>query len=864
MSNVCVEEVTRATSALCSLGERTQAYKLHQLQLQSDDVVDAPLPTATTAGGAAEQQEQTVTFTDNELGAQFTAPMTQNKVALVDGTTDVALGDFLSRPTLITDFTWPTSAVEGNLSAVLPWSSFLGSTAIRKKIDNYAFLRGNLHVKVLMNGTPFQYGALRVAYEPLTGFNTPKVTPSTNNQDTLTPYSQMPGFFVYPQANAGGEMVLPFVLHKNWLNITSSSETDAMGTLRFVVYSPLRLAIAGASSAVTVRVYAWMSNVELMGPTSKLALQAKDEYGQGVISRPASAMAAVASTLSQIPVIGPFARATGIGLGAVSAIASLFGYTNVPVIEDVRAVIPMNGPMLASSEIGTAVQKLSLDPKQELSIDPAPHGAGNVDELTIAYLKQKESFLTSVEWTTANTINDQLYAQRVTPQLFRATDIIGLGSTSVGTQQFHIPLSYIGNLFRNWRGDLIVRIKVVCTKYHKGRLQIQYDPVNNITSTAPPENTVYTQILDIGEKDDVEVRIPYHQDWPWLSTNHAVETNWTSSGNVAPRRGIDNGSLTIRVNTALTAPSTAPVRLLIFVRGAENFEFANPLDKIGTYAATPQFLSLQAADETDIVSSPLSMGPPTQVDDQRYGLNFGESVLSLRQLLHRYSVVSAVSPPVNAANMSVIQKIYKRMPPPGGVSPGFVTLAAKKVTAGTINVNYAPMHPMAYVTGMYAGYRGSTNYVVTFNNDLYTDDVRITRYMDTGGLALADTYASVSESNFGDISDRAYQLSRNFAGQGTAGMAINSTRTNNSISFNLPDYNNYNFSLVVPSFYAFGSGQDGTAQQGAKMAVTLFNTDSTTGRKINILTMAGSGPDFTCLFFVACPTLFVPLTPYTP
>lgn len=864
MSNVCVEEVTRATSALCSLGERTQAYTLHQFQLQSEDVIDTNLPTSTSVGGATEDHEQNVTFTDNELGAQFSAPVTQNKVALVDGTTDVALGDFLSRPTLITEFTWPTSAVEGQLSAVFPWANFMTSPAIRKKIDNYAFARGNLHVKVLMNGTPFQYGALRVAYEPMQGFNSNKVTASTNNQDTLTPYSQMPGFYIYPQANAGGEMVLPFVLHKNWLNITSLNEVQNMGVLRFVVYSPLRLAIAGASSAVSIRVYAWMTNAELMGPTSGLSLQARDEYGQGVVSRPASAIAAVASALSQIPVIGPFARATGIGMGAVASIATLFGYTNVPVVADVHAVIPMNGPMLASSEIGTAVQKLSLDPKQELSIDPAPHGAGNVDELTISYLKQKESFLTSTEWSTTNVVGDQLYAQRITPQLFRSTDIIGIGAATVGTQQFHIPLSYVGNLFRNWRGDIIVRVKIVCTKYHKGRLQIQYDPIKDITAAAPAENTVYTQILDVGEKDDVEIRIPYHQDWPWLSTNHSIATNWVSTASLLPRRGIDNGSLTIRVNTALTAPSTAPVRILIFVRGAENFEFANPLDKIGSYGAPPQFLALQASDETDIISSPLSMGPPTKVDDQRYGLNFGESVLSLRQLLHRYSVVSVVSPAIVGADLTEVQKIYKRMPACAGADASFPTIGDKKMVAGTTGVNYAPLHPMTYVTGMYAGYRGSTNYVISFNNIQPTDDVRVSRYMDTGNVVGSSVYAYVSESNYGSISDRAYRLSNNFVGQGTSGMAITSTRTNNSISFNLPDYNNYNFSLVKPGSYANGDANDGTAQQGAKLSVTLLSTDANTGKKFNILTAAGSGPDFTCLFFVACPTLFVPTTQYAP
>jgi hypothetical protein len=300
-----------------------------------------------------------------------------------------------------------------------------------------------------------------------------------------------------------------------------------------------------------------------MGATSKLVLQA-DEYGQGPVSRPASALASVAQSISHVPIIGRFARATEIGASAVSKIATLFGYTNVPVISDVCGYQPMNAPMMASAHIGTQVQKLALDPKQEISIDPSPHGIGSADELSLSYLKTRESFFGVANWSTSDTTGTQLFNLRVNPFLPGIIDITNSSAATVGKQVYHVPLSYIGSMFKHWRGDIIVRMKVVCTKFHKGRLKISYDPRANITTTDPEENAVYTEILDIGERDDVEFRIPYHQDLPWMKIDQTLSDNFTAGNSLAPRLGIDNGLFTIRVLTALTAPVSGSISLNFF------------------------------------------------------------------------------------------------------------------------------------------------------------------------------------------------------------------------------------------------------------------------------------------------------------
>ena len=135
-----------------------------------------------------------------------------------------------------------------------------------------------------------------------------------------------------------------------------------------------------------------MEDVELSGTTCALALQS-DEYGQGPVSRPAHAIANAAESLSTVPVIGPYALATSYGMRALGKIASIFGFTNTPVVDNYSPMAPMTAPALASSEVGFPIEKLALDPKTELSIDPRIAGCDPEDPLVISKFVQRESYL---------------------------------------------------------------------------------------------------------------------------------------------------------------------------------------------------------------------------------------------------------------------------------------------------------------------------------------------------------------------------------------------------------------------------------------------------------------------------------------
>lgn len=837
-----------------------ESINFSKFQLQSED---CDIAINETAVGAAVEESETVRFIDNAAGAVVEMPHTDNPVARVDDTEDITLGRFFARPTLINTTTWSTANVSGILGSFFPWYEFLNSPAIKRKLDNFAYLRGTLHVKVLVNGTPFQYGALRYAYRPFGGVGKVRSN-AVSDLPLLIPYSQHPGAFVSPQANAGMEIALPFFYNKNWLDITSAADVQAMGNFWLVIYAPLRLAVAGGSTAVTLRTYAWMTDVQLMGSTSKLSLQS-DEYGVGPVSRPASALAAVASALSNIPYIGKFARATEIGASAVSRMASLFGYTNVPVISDVHALVPMNAPAIASTQIGQPIQKLTLDPKQELSIDPSFHGLGSTDELALSYLKKKESYFGATSWATSDAAGTQLFNLRVNPNLDSAIDLDNAVPTTVGYRSYQVPLSYFGKLFRYWRGDIKIRMKVVCTKFHKGRLKISYDPVGDISIADPAENVVYTQIVDIGEQDDITFHIPYHQPEGWKEIDHSSGDNWTVGNALAPRAQFDNGTISIRVLNTLTAPAATTVNILFFVSGGDNFEYATPVTTMATSAGYPTLFDLQSEDVTDVVSTDVVIGTKAQELPERYGVNMGECVASLRTLLHRMSMYQIrTGPAVATTTQQYLRTSLKRLPAPPGFLAGTGFTVNRVLAAGTAEFVATYMTPLTWVTTAYCGYRGSTNWCITPAVPLSSIDHLMAYRTEDAGLTPFGfqgwvNVVGLSGSQTKKIVDAGpFSATPRIGAEAQGGGAMTVTRTNGSIMFNFPNYNKNNFAVADPRGLYLGTAADDTATDTVGVEMMIQNQGGWASSQYNGLSstfLVGSGPDFAPVFFLCCPTV---------
>lgn len=843
------------------------------------------------------EQHEVMAFVDDTPKAAVDFAPIVDPTFSHDMTPSQELGDYLARPVDIFTYIWNQATFDR--TAIDPWFDFLVHPAIKKKIDNYAFLQGQLHIKVMVNASPFYYGALLLAYQPLISFSKDI---SNNGADQSKPdvlFSQRPHLYVLPQTNQGGEMTLPFFYHRNWLDITSQAEVRNMGKLFIRPVVPLSNANGVTGETLRIKFYAWMTDVKLCGPTFKLSLQAppvkemkkkrgqktaqnynapssgaNDEYGNGPVSGVASAVASFAGKLVDVPVIGPFAKATSIGSSAVSHIASLFGFTNVPVISDVQPFKDLPFHSLASSKIGEPVAKLTLDPKNELSIDPRTTGLGEGDELSIPYLVQRESLLTVVNWASSYNVDDLLFYSRVSPALWELTNVTGFPDSRV---VYMLPMSWVAQMFAYWRGDIIFRIKCICTKYHKGRVRITWDPVLNIGLPANTSNetTSFNRIVDISPDLDMEVRCSYLQARHFLGVRKIAGTptlNFSRSATspadatgLDPDTNLDNGALSIRVVNDLSSPVlNSDVSFLIYVRGAENLEFTNPFSGFDLQLS---HFKPQAGDVMwgQVGDSPIQTGADCDMPSEQYLVYSGEAVGSLRTLLRR----SVNGVPVRFINPGTPVKIListinqSHLPLTPGYDPKGPHTAAKQLAVGeNVPYTFVRFTPFTWILPAFVGYRGSMiyHYNLDVNSKLsaQTLSVQVQRSVSAiptnGAGQLAQLQVSGIDSDSRNVQARLI-ASSSFAG--TGGQALTNTLTQSGLSISAPFYSPFRFASADPQFNAVGAVFDDSNSKRISLEfLTLPEFDSSSLVAVTLVKKYSIGTDFNAFFFLNVPEIY--------
>jgi len=735
------------------------------------------------------------------------------------------LQDFLSRPVRIASVSVPVGANTNYRWNI--WNDFLSNSATKRKLENFYLLRGNLHIKVVVNATPFLYGTYLASYLPLINANSNldisqlSTTYVNNNDARALAYTQRQHFWIEFHKNQGGEMVVPFLYHKNWLNITSSTDVSNMGVFEIQALMAPRIATTNSSSVAYMTVYAWMDNVELEGQTNQLSLQS-DEFATGTISRPASIIAGIGRRLSDVPVIGPFAKATNFAAGAVAKVASLFGFTNVPSIDD--SVAFKNTPYFAfaSAHISTPIDRLTLDPKNELTIDPTVVGSTNDDILAIRNLVTRECLIYCTEWTNSRVANDSLLNVNVNPMQLR-----GGNTTTTPTKAWILesPSALVGSFFNSWRGDLKFRLKVVCSKYHQGRLLISYDPRGTKTSLSDA-NLVQNVVMDIAKEDELTFIVPYMQPTAWQNTD-------TSGGeqiqpdNTEPTytAGANNGRITITVLNPLTAPlSTADVRLFLFYAGTDSLEFANPCDNVTNYSSLiPQ-------------SEEIVLGEQKAEPDQRYDVNYGEDIRSLRLLLRRTNLFRRDYVSISSVGSYTASYLYRNLYPfqPGYTSAGMDTVVAIDGTT-SVKGNIGAVTPYTRLAACCTGQRGGMNYSFNFLGKA------LERFSVARKVQSFNNYSATQAST---VSQTTADSLINKDNYGLAGMSLTNKGTQASLQANIPFMSPFRFAFC----HGAAKGQSGDGTDVNNMVIAMADTGTINGV---CETYYSVGPDFTFINYVS-------------
>lgn len=635
---------------------------------------------------------------------------------------DANLANFLSRPIRIKEVRWDLNT--GLDQQFNPWTLFFSDPAVKKRVDNFARIRCKLHVKAVVNATPFHYGRTILSYIPWQSKNALYASPHPRGLA-----SQRPFIFINPTDNMGGDMILPFFHVDNWIDATALSAFTELGDLELLSLNDLKHA-SGGTESINITFFAWAEDVKMCVPTTHLSAQAgkkkgstKDEYGGGgVISKPASAIANAAGALMSIPVFAPYAMATQMAASAVSGIAKIFGFSRPVILTPTVFYKPALSSNTATCDQHETVSKLTIDSKQEITLDPRTTGLSDVDELSLAFLTQRESYLGQFTWRTTDSPDDLLWNSVVAPML----EAPGVTHNIGGVLHQPTSLSFATWPFAAWSGTIKFRFQVVCSSFHHGRLRFSYIPAGTASDTTTAFNTLYTEIMDIGAETDFELEVawtglkPYnHTDWDKNVDHFSPVTEMTTNSDH------DNGLITVRVLNDLTAPeNNADININVFISAGDDFELCEPtqnhLDNTSYFEnPTPVRLMAQsgvaisAADDNptkddpdDAPIEPFVGASVPSITNQKSQIFYGEKVSTFRTLLRRYNKYRTWGyDTTTEAVGSVMQaNMFKSYLP---MQRGYDPVNGADTTLLGLKFNFVHVTLLSYLLPAYVGYRGA-------------------------------------------------------------------------------------------------------------------------------------------------------------
>jgi hypothetical protein len=793
--------------------------------------------------------QETATFLSEKEGYNVQIVNSVERSLTSDSIDAMYLANFLSRPVNIYSYTWAETESPGGTHQFLPWTLFFSDSRIKEKLQRFAFLQCTLKLKIVINASPFYYGANLLSYQPLHLFS-PSTIAYLSLDGQVSLRSQRPHLWIYPQNNVAGEMTLPYLNYRNWTRTIVADDFDQLGQCTFQNVTSLQSANGATGTGVTITVFAWAEDVNVTGPTlGAVMAQGADEYG--TVSKPSSMIASIASRLTSIPVIGPFALATQIGASAISSIAHIFGYTNVPNIKDVESINIKPFHNFADTSISFPINKLTMDAKNELSISQAVAGIPDtIDPLNIQDFCSREAYLATVPWTDQDAADHPLFYMDVAPSCCNSI-VVNSSDTAI----YPTPAAYVAANFRQWRGDLVIRVHCAASRFHKGRFRLIYDPFGdastNIVNTANSYSGCINTIIDLTEDTNVEFKIPYSQATYYQNVpdfgvvNHQISNTPTFTRDISKH----NGAFMIRAVTQLTAPvASTTINLLISVKW-ENMEFANPVSQVCSDRAF-SFKPAQAGIEYDSMSIKQSAATNGSDNNNMNCIVFGETIVTIRQLIKRMNYLKSYDASV-APNFGAHYILTMgRYPPTFGYDSNGVDSAVGLVTTGSnFAFNYDLMSPLTWFTPCFIGQRGSINYAINAGSLNGNSNAEIYVCRNPIPSSITNTYQQTnptisSLSKYSEWSSRYYSNS-------SSGCSITNGITNNAMEFQMPNMTQYKFQTAQIGHGTTRNSDDGSDKESFQ--VVIRNNGEQHMHFITIY--CGAGTDFNLIFFINCPVV---------
>lgn len=676
------------------------------------------------------------------------------------------LPEWFSRPVNIFSTEWNESSSIAT-TVLSPWHLYFSNSIIAQKLKGFSRLRADLHIKVIVNGSPFRFGEAMLSYRPLyssyhqtttcvapffsggniqgdyvVGYPNQDTMIMSSDRTTIMARSQRMNIRIQPHVNSGGEMVLPFIYYKDAITISDNPEVSStafhqalreMGTLTLESLTQLRSTAGAQAQGVSIQIYAWASNVKVWGPTA-ITLQGVDEYQSTMQpSEAASTVAEAAGELAKIPIISRYALATQFLANSTAGVLKYFGWSNPPVLHAVEGKLPKASFMNPNPNLSFPDDVLALDPKNELTVDPRTVGASPEDPLIVDRFCARSAIVAIQDWQVAANYSEMIAAFPVMPTYFIASRNTRTAPAVTSTRLTMIPAAYASSLFEHWRGTFVLHVKAVTSQFHRGRLLIQWDPLDTTTTGIFKETSCISHILDLSTATEATIKVPYMSSYGMqkvsqkpFSLSTAAGANFecctrgstTHSWTKAELERYANGIVYVRVmNQLQCGDATADVPLIFSVH-FEDMQLMGPnVAPVAANIAIPlaPSASVYTAALTDFTAQGLEApgvsedteiipGGTSECVARLYG---GEVIRTLRVLFHRTYPYRFKTQITNAVAVGTVVVLNGPRFPIGNHIKGGGFMDRVLQADASDNTNIVFNTPICLLSACFVGHRGS-------------------------------------------------------------------------------------------------------------------------------------------------------------
>jgi len=536
---------------------------------------------------------------------------------------------FMKRPLIVATGAWSTAQTfNTDLFDIDFFSQLIGNAMWNDKIKGFRYLKYTAVVKVIFNPSPFHSGAVYVWWNPVPVLLRATDLLPLNGMHTrdLIAKSQKPGT-MYVCGEDSIQITVPYVAPTLSIDKLVTSRWDS-GSIVGTIAGALRTG-TGAST-VNYTVYLHFEDLDLYGPfvpngfaasgggkrspSRRIGSTSEEESPAPPISSMLNTGTAVFNSLSDIPFLSAFCKPAAWVTTALAGAASAVGWSK-PDLQSPSSYMNKNFHHGSANASGVNLSdKLSVMGDNFLTVNTGI-SFRQEDEMNINFLKKQWSIINRFNFLNTNIHGDLLYTVELAPSRMMSTFTLPL---TVGTQTIFnaTPIGFLGDLFQYWRGGLEWRFVVLKTGYHAGTISISYTPRGVATNIADTQY-LHKDIIDIQEGTDICFTTPYVAAEPWKNSDEDV------------------GSLHVHVITPLRFPDTVSntVEFLVYVRGAEDSEFAVPK----TDPLRPVYVTngIDVEETGTICTGGVGSTKQRSIESASAEFCIGEKILSLSSLLKR-------------------------------------------------------------------------------------------------------------------------------------------------------------------------------------------------------------------------------------